>query len=129
MDIVIDIQGFRDVEENFIPKEVTVLAEVLAIINAAITGHWIMTSPCPFKDLPVRAKRENNVWSEPIKSWASIERTNQNTPFNYPITPSLHSSTNQNAPFLQTDPSRPRPRRRRETWRGFVLPHGCPYTT
>ncbi|KYN38447.1 hypothetical protein ALC56_07174 [Trachymyrmex septentrionalis] len=55
MDIVIDIQGFRDVEENFIPKEVAVLA-----INAAITGHWIMTSPCPFEDLPVRAKRENN---------------------------------------------------------------------
>ena len=55
MDIVIDIQGFRDVEENFIPKEVAVLA-----INAAITGHWIMTSPCPFEDLPVRTKRENN---------------------------------------------------------------------
>ncbi|XP_018353060.1 PREDICTED: uncharacterized protein F54H12.2-like [Trachymyrmex septentrionalis] len=49
------LEGFRDVEENFIPKEVAVLA-----INAAITGHWIMTSPCPFEDLPVRAKRENN---------------------------------------------------------------------
>ena len=35
MDIVIDIQGFRDVEENFIPKEVTVLA-----INATINGLW-----------------------------------------------------------------------------------------
>jgi len=33
MNIVIDIQGFRDVEENFIPKEVTVFA-----INATITG-------------------------------------------------------------------------------------------
>ena len=26
MDMVIDIQGFRDAEENFIPKEVAVLA-------------------------------------------------------------------------------------------------------
>jgi len=38
MDIVIDIQGFRDVEENFISKEVAVLAT-----NATITEHWIIT--------------------------------------------------------------------------------------
>jgi len=54
MDIVIDIQGFHDVEEYFIPKEVAVLA-----INA-ITEHWIITSPCPFEDLPERVRRENN---------------------------------------------------------------------
>jgi len=35
MDIVIDIQGFCDVEENFISKEVAVIA-----INASITGLW-----------------------------------------------------------------------------------------
>ena len=64
MDIVIDIQGFRDVEENFIPKEVAVLA-----INAAISGHRIMTSPCPFEDLPVRAKRENNLQAYTKLSW------------------------------------------------------------
>ena len=33
MDIVIDIQDFRNAEENFIPKEVAVLAT-----NAMITG-------------------------------------------------------------------------------------------
>jgi len=33
MNIVIDIQGFCDVEKNFIPKEVAILA-----INATITG-------------------------------------------------------------------------------------------
>ena len=39
MDIIIDIKDFREklIEENFIPKEVTVLA-----INATITEHWIM---------------------------------------------------------------------------------------
>ncbi|KYN36090.1 hypothetical protein ALC56_09559, partial [Trachymyrmex septentrionalis] len=41
-------------------------------------------------------------WSEPIKSSSSIGRFNQNTPFNYPIIPSLHFSTNQSAPFFQT---------------------------
>ncbi|KYN13605.1 hypothetical protein ALC57_14203 [Trachymyrmex cornetzi] len=55
MDIVIDIQGFRDVEDNFIPKEVAVLA-----INATITWHWIMRPPFPFGKLPERARRENN---------------------------------------------------------------------
>ncbi|EGI65602.1 hypothetical protein G5I_05902 [Acromyrmex echinatior] len=53
--IVIDIQGFRDVEENFISKEIAVLA-----INAMITGHWIMTPPHLFGDLPERVRRENN---------------------------------------------------------------------
>ncbi|KYN17798.1 hypothetical protein ALC57_09902, partial [Trachymyrmex cornetzi] len=55
IDIVIDIQGFRDVEDNFIPKEVAVLA-----INATITEHWIMRPPYPFGELPKRARRENN---------------------------------------------------------------------
>jgi len=32
MNIVIDIQSFRDAEENFIPKEIAVL-----VINAMIT--------------------------------------------------------------------------------------------
>ena len=35
MDIVIDIQDFPNAEENFIPKEVAVLAT-----NAMITGLW-----------------------------------------------------------------------------------------
>ena len=53
MDIVIDIQGFRDVEENFIPKEVAVLA-----INATITGHWIIIPSYPFGDLPESKTRK-----------------------------------------------------------------------
>jgi len=55
MDIVIDIQGFRNADEKFIPKEVAVVA-----INATIIGHWIMMPPCPFSDLSERVRRENN---------------------------------------------------------------------
>ncbi|KYN27441.1 hypothetical protein ALC57_03150, partial [Trachymyrmex cornetzi] len=94
---------FRDVEENFIPKEVTVLA-----INATITGHWIMRPSYPFGELPERARRENNwltrnyhgiewfygdvnatyvtihlLWTEPISMWAAMDRANQNATFNY----------------------------------------------
>lgn len=55
MDIVIDIQGFRDVNDKFIPKEVAVVA-----INAPIVGHWIMMPPHPFGELPERVRQENN---------------------------------------------------------------------
>jgi len=55
MDIVIEIQGFRNVDRKFIPKEIVVVA-----INATIFGHWIMMPPCPFSDLPERVRRENN---------------------------------------------------------------------
>ena len=55
MDIVVDIQGFRNDDAKFIPKEVALLA-----INKPIVGHWIMTPPCSFGDLPERARRENN---------------------------------------------------------------------
>ena len=65
MDIVIDIQDFRDAEENFISKEVAVLA-----VNAAIIGLSILTSPCPFEDLSMRARRENN-WL--IRNYHGIE--------------------------------------------------------
>ncbi|KYN28354.1 hypothetical protein ALC57_02231, partial [Trachymyrmex cornetzi] len=120
MDIVIDIQGFCDVEDNFIPKEVAVLA-----INAMITGHWIMRPPYPFGELP-----ERELWTEPISVWAAMDRANQNATFNYLVIP----------------PSRHRPIRAhhfpRQTrlgyahltpeveWRGFVLTaHSCPLTT
>jgi len=57
--------NFREVEENFILKEVAVL-----VINATITGHWIMTSPCPFVDLFVKVRWENN-WL--IRNYHGIE--------------------------------------------------------
>ena len=59
MDIVVDIQGFRDAEEKFIPKETAVVA-----INARIIGHWITLPPYSFDELPERSKRENNWLSQ-----------------------------------------------------------------
>ncbi|KMQ82724.1 hypothetical protein RF55_22048 [Lasius niger] len=61
MDIVIDIQGFRDVHDKFIPKEVAVVA-----VNAPIVGHWIMMPPHPFGELPERSNNEieKNNWSK-----------------------------------------------------------------
>jgi len=55
MDIIIDILGFRNTDEKFIPKEVAIVA-----INATIIGYWIIMPPCSFSDLPERARRENN---------------------------------------------------------------------
>ncbi|KMQ82769.1 hypothetical protein RF55_21923 [Lasius niger] len=61
MDIVIDIKGFRDVNGEFIPKEVAVVA-----INAPIVGHWIMMPPQPFGELPERSNNEieKNTWTK-----------------------------------------------------------------
>lgn len=54
MDIVIDIQGFRDADEKFLPKEVAVVA-----IDAPIVDHWIMMPPHPFGELPEKVRRQN----------------------------------------------------------------------
>lgn len=59
MDIVIDIQGFRDLCGKFIPKEIAVVG-----VASPIIGHWIITPPCPFEDLPENVKRENNWLSQ-----------------------------------------------------------------
>ena len=55
MDIVIEIQGFRDISEKFMPKEVAVVA-----IHNPFVGHWIIIPPHPFDELPEKSKRENN---------------------------------------------------------------------
>lgn len=55
MDIVVDIQGFRNAEKKFIPKEVAVVA-----IDAPIVNHWIMIAPHSFAELPEKIRRENN---------------------------------------------------------------------
>ncbi|XP_072756960.1 uncharacterized protein [Anoplolepis gracilipes] len=59
MDIVIDIQGFRDVNDKFIPKEVAIVS-----IDVPIVGHWIMMPPHPFGELSAKARRENNWLSQ-----------------------------------------------------------------
>lgn len=55
MDIVIDIQGFRDADSKFIPKEVAVVA-----INRNITDHWILMPPYLFSELSETSRKENN---------------------------------------------------------------------
>lgn len=55
MHMAIDIQGFRDVFDKFILKEVAVVA-----INTPFVGHWIMRSPYPFAELSEKTRRENN---------------------------------------------------------------------
>ena len=54
MDIIIDIQGFLDTKEKFIPKEVALVA-----INVPIIGHWIMTPPYSFVELCENSRRQN----------------------------------------------------------------------
>src|SRR5436190_20613818 len=55
MDIVVDIQGFRDAEKKFIPKKVAVVA-----IDTPLVRHWIMRPPYPFGRLSKAARRENS---------------------------------------------------------------------
>lgn len=54
MDIIIDIQGFRDADEKFLPKKVA-----LVTIDAPIVSHWIMLPPHPFGELPETIRRQN----------------------------------------------------------------------
>ncbi|XP_011870599.1 PREDICTED: uncharacterized protein LOC105563544 [Vollenhovia emeryi] len=56
MDVVIELQGFRDIDKKkFIAKEIALVA-----IQEPIIGHWILTPPYPFEDLPERSRLENN---------------------------------------------------------------------
>lgn len=56
MDCVIDIQGFRDLFNKFIIKEVAVV-----FLNNEAQGHWIYTPPYPFTELPLRVQMCNNL--------------------------------------------------------------------
>ena len=55
MDFVVDIQGFRDVNRHFLPKEVAVIA-----LQELIVGHWIVGPPCNFLQLPPDIKTTNS---------------------------------------------------------------------
>lgn len=55
MDYVIEIQGFRDIEDHFILKEVAILT-----LGHDYSGHWIAAPPYPFTQLSTRAKHQNN---------------------------------------------------------------------
>ena len=55
MDYVVDIQGFKDSSNQFIPKEVAVVG-----IDCNYFGHWIISPPCSFNDLPQKIRTQNN---------------------------------------------------------------------
>ena len=55
MEVVIEIQGFRDICGRFLPKEIAIVA-----IGNAIEDHWILSPPHAFQDLTEKSKRENN---------------------------------------------------------------------
>lgn len=57
MDLVIDIQGFRDDRGQFIPKEVAVLP---INFNKNFVAHFIITPPCPFQELSKPWRTQNN---------------------------------------------------------------------
>ncbi|KAL6268199.1 hypothetical protein P5V15_001308 [Pogonomyrmex californicus] len=55
MNIIVDIQGFRDIEGKFIPKEVALIR-----VNEAFVDLWIVLPPYPFIELPEKSRKENN---------------------------------------------------------------------
>ncbi|XP_036150639.1 uncharacterized protein LOC118648436 [Monomorium pharaonis] len=73
MDIVIDIQGFKDTEESFFPKEVAVVS-----VNTAHCAHWIIAQPYSFTELSTRSKSQNNWLS---KNFHGIEWFEGDTPY------------------------------------------------
>ena len=56
MDCVIDIQGFKNNEKKFIIKEASVL-----MLSENTFGHWIVSPPSPFNDLPLSAQVYNDI--------------------------------------------------------------------
>lgn len=55
MDYVIDIQGVRDKENKFIPKEVTFVS-----LLGQVSGHWIVSPPYPYNELTCDLKTTND---------------------------------------------------------------------
>lgn len=54
MDFIISVQGLRDVNNKFIPKEVAVLG-----LQNRVVEHWIIKAPHNFAELPLGIKRSN----------------------------------------------------------------------
>lgn len=59
MDIIVEIQGFRDENNKFLPKEVAVTG-----VDSEWIGHWIVAPPHGFGRLPHETRRQNNWLSQ-----------------------------------------------------------------
>lgn len=55
MKLIIDLQGFWDNNEKFIPKEIAIIS-----IDKTILGHWIAQPILPYNQLVPHIKRRNN---------------------------------------------------------------------
>ena len=55
MDIIVEIQGMRGRDFEFIPKEVAVVC-----FPEQFTAHWIVMPPCRFSELPSNSRSHNN---------------------------------------------------------------------
>lgn len=55
MDFVIDVQGFRGKEGNFLPKEIALIA-----LHHTYIVHWIIAPPYTFNNLHSKYRRQNN---------------------------------------------------------------------
>ena len=55
MDFVIDVQGFKDANHEFLPKEVSIIS-----LQDNVAGHWIIAPPCPYEELPEDVKSSND---------------------------------------------------------------------
>lgn len=56
-EFVVDVQGFLDSCGGFVPKEVALIS---LDNHYHFQGHWLISPPCKFSDLPQRFKRTNN---------------------------------------------------------------------
>lgn len=52
--VVVDVQGFVDSRERFVPKEIAVAA-----LNNSMQAHWLISPCCKFSELPLRTKITN----------------------------------------------------------------------
>lgn len=52
---IVDIQGFVDCENQFLPKEVAVVS-----LREGHIAHWVIAPPCEFSELPYPTQKQNN---------------------------------------------------------------------
>lgn len=55
MDLIIDVQFSKDLQNNLIPKEICVVA-----LRQDYIAHWLVAPPSPLKKLPKEARQQNN---------------------------------------------------------------------
>ena len=57
MQLIIDIQGFNDNNDNFVPKEIA----IVSLDEEKSVGHWVIAPDYPFYHLEYNA-RARNIW-------------------------------------------------------------------